>query len=144
MSNRRTATSGAGRLLLPLLGACLWAAVVGYKPVIIVHGLFDSSGDFKNLQRFINEVSARDEQEVCVYVCVFVLGQILWRDCVLQCVDIRHTLQALQLLSTCYQTCTLQCVFCPCINTLYHCAWVSRLFVMSSNAFSLNCRDTQF
>ncbi|KAG7225460.1 hypothetical protein INR49_027454 [Caranx melampygus] len=55
MSNRRTASSGATRLLLPLLGACLWAAVVGYKPVIIVHGLFDSSGDFKNLQRFINE-----------------------------------------------------------------------------------------
>ncbi|KAI3358717.1 hypothetical protein L3Q82_015126 [Scortum barcoo] len=48
-------SSGAARLLWPLLGACLWAAVVGYKPVIIVHGLFDSSGDFKNLQRFINQ-----------------------------------------------------------------------------------------
>ncbi|KAM9737863.1 lysosomal thioesterase PPT2 isoform 1-T1 [Menidia menidia] len=46
---------GAGGLLLPLLGACLWAAALGYKPVIIVHGLFDSSGDFVNLQRFINE-----------------------------------------------------------------------------------------
>lgn len=41
-----------------LLGACLWAAVVAYKPVVIVHGLFDSSGDFIHLQRFINEVSA--------------------------------------------------------------------------------------
>eukprot|EP00064_Thunnus_orientalis_P008449 superscaffoldBa00001002_g8472 len=54
-SRRRGSSSGAVRLLYPLLGACLWAAVVGYKPVIIVHGLFDSSGDFKNLLRFINE-----------------------------------------------------------------------------------------
>ncbi|KAM4539592.1 lysosomal thioesterase PPT2 [Odontesthes bonariensis] len=53
--NRRRRSSGAAGLLCPLLGACLWAAVVGYKPVIIVHGLFDSSGDFINLQRFINE-----------------------------------------------------------------------------------------
>lgn len=52
-SSRRR--SGAVGLLCPLLGACLWAAVVGYRPVIIVHGLFDSSGDFKNLLRFINE-----------------------------------------------------------------------------------------
>lgn len=58
MSSR---SSGAVGLLYPLLGACLWAAVVGYKPVIIVHGLFDSSGDFKNLQRFINEVSGQRE-----------------------------------------------------------------------------------
>ncbi|CAF93932.1 unnamed protein product, partial [Tetraodon nigroviridis] len=42
-------------LLYPLLGACLWASVFGYKPVIIVHGLFDSSEDFKNLKRFINQ-----------------------------------------------------------------------------------------
>uniref|UniRef100_A0A8C6M395 palmitoyl-CoA hydrolase n=1 Tax=Nothobranchius furzeri TaxID=105023 RepID=A0A8C6M395_NOTFU len=48
-------SSGAAALLCPLLGACLWSAVVGYKPVIVVHGLFDSSEDFKNLQRFINE-----------------------------------------------------------------------------------------
>ncbi|XP_018542701.1 lysosomal thioesterase PPT2 isoform X2 [Lates calcarifer] len=56
MSSRsRRRSGGAVGLLYTLLGACLWAAVVGYKPVIIVHGLFDSSGDFKNLQRFINE-----------------------------------------------------------------------------------------
>lgn len=60
-SRRRTSSSGAAGLLHPLLGACLWAAVVGYKPVIIVHGLFDSSGDFKNLQRFINEVSDQNK-----------------------------------------------------------------------------------
>ncbi|KAM6899913.1 lysosomal thioesterase PPT2 [Xenentodon cancila] len=54
-SRRTGGSSGAAALLCPLLGACLWAAVAGYKPVIIVHGLFDSSGDFKNLQRFINE-----------------------------------------------------------------------------------------
>lgn len=54
---RRRSSSGAAGLLWPLLGAYLWASVVGYKPVIIVHGLFDSSGDFINLQRFINEVS---------------------------------------------------------------------------------------
>lgn len=52
---RRRVSEAAG-LLCPLLGACLWAAVVGYKPVVIVHGLFDSSEDFKILQRFINEV----------------------------------------------------------------------------------------
>ncbi|XP_061520320.1 lysosomal thioesterase PPT2 isoform X2 [Phycodurus eques] len=55
MSRRAERSSGAASLLWPLLGACLWAAAVAYKPVIIVHGLFDSSGDFKNLQRFINE-----------------------------------------------------------------------------------------
>uniref|UniRef100_A0A3Q2YQF0 palmitoyl-CoA hydrolase n=1 Tax=Hippocampus comes TaxID=109280 RepID=A0A3Q2YQF0_HIPCM len=52
---KRESNGGAARLLWPLLGACLWAAAVAFKPVIIVHGLFDSSGDFKNLQRFINE-----------------------------------------------------------------------------------------
>uniref|UniRef100_A0A1A8MRP2 palmitoyl-CoA hydrolase n=2 Tax=Nothobranchius TaxID=28779 RepID=A0A1A8MRP2_9TELE len=51
----RSRSSGAAALLCPLLGAVLWSAVVGYKPVIVVHGLFDSSEDFKNLQRFINE-----------------------------------------------------------------------------------------
>lgn len=61
-SPRRTmrsssSSSGVTGLLYPLLVACLWAAVVGYKPVIIIHGLFDSSGDFKNLLRFINQVS---------------------------------------------------------------------------------------
>lgn len=58
-SPRRRGGSGAAGLLYPLLAACLWAAVVAYKPVIIVHGLFDSSGDFINLQRFINEVSGQ-------------------------------------------------------------------------------------
>ncbi|XP_017274961.1 lysosomal thioesterase PPT2 isoform X2 [Kryptolebias marmoratus] len=51
----RRRSSGAAALLWPLLGACLWAAVVGFKPVIVVHGLFDSSEDFKALSVFINE-----------------------------------------------------------------------------------------
>lgn len=59
-SRRRRQGSGVAGLLYPLLGACLWAAVVAHKPVIIVHGLFDSSEDFKNLLRFINEVSPVD------------------------------------------------------------------------------------
>ena len=57
---------GSG-LLWGVIGVCLWAAAVGFKPVIIVHGLFDSSGDFLTLSRFINEV--RHEQNpplVCV------------------------------------------------------------------------------
>lgn len=62
-------SSGAAGLLCPLLGACLWAAVVGYKPVIIVHGLFDSSGDFKNLQRFINEVSDQSKDKLVQCGC---------------------------------------------------------------------------
>lgn len=68
LSNRRRSSSGAAGLLYPLLGACLWAAVVGYKPVIIVHGLFDSSGDFINLQRFINEVSGRNKESVSMWL----------------------------------------------------------------------------
>lgn len=55
--------SGAAGLLCPLLGACLWAAVVAHRPVIIVHGLFDSSGDFKNLLRFINQVSGDPQKK---------------------------------------------------------------------------------
>ncbi|TNN61851.1 Lysosomal thioesterase PPT2-A [Liparis tanakae] len=55
LSRRKRHDSGVSRLLYPLLGACLWASVVGYKPVVIVHGLFDSSGDFIHLQQFINE-----------------------------------------------------------------------------------------
>ncbi|XP_026086023.1 lysosomal thioesterase PPT2 isoform X1 [Carassius auratus] len=43
-------------------GACVWSLVtvcvlcvcVAYKPVIIIHGLFDTSADFINLHRFIN------------------------------------------------------------------------------------------
>lgn len=55
----RQKKSGATRLLWSLFGACLFSAVLGYRPVIIVHGLFDSSGDFVNLLRFINQVSLR-------------------------------------------------------------------------------------
>ena len=54
ISNRRC---GAARLLWPVFGACLVVAVIGYKPVVIVHGLFDSPGAFVNLMRFINQVS---------------------------------------------------------------------------------------
>ncbi|CAB1321119.1 unnamed protein product [Coregonus sp. 'balchen'] len=53
VSSRRK--SGATRLLWSLFGACLVAAVIGYKPVVIVHGLFDSSGEFVELLRFINQ-----------------------------------------------------------------------------------------
>lgn len=64
-SRRRSrSSSGAAGLLCPLLGACLWATVVGYKPVIIVHGLFDGSEDFKNLLRFINQVSGPNREEL--------------------------------------------------------------------------------
>ncbi|XP_046874803.1 lysosomal thioesterase PPT2 [Hypomesus transpacificus] len=52
ISNRRC---GAARLLWPVFGACLVVAVIGYKPVVIVHGLFDSPGAFVNLMRFINQ-----------------------------------------------------------------------------------------
>ncbi|MEQ2160616.1 hypothetical protein GOODEAATRI_001126 [Goodea atripinnis] len=61
-SRTRRRFSGAAGLLWPLLVACLWAAVVGYKPVIIVHGLFDSSEDFKTLKRFINEADSFVEE----------------------------------------------------------------------------------
>ncbi|KAM9415032.1 lysosomal thioesterase PPT2-A-like isoform 2-T2 [Salvelinus alpinus] len=46
---------GVTRLLWTLFGACLVATVIGYKPVVIVHGLFDSSGVFVELLRFINQ-----------------------------------------------------------------------------------------
>lgn len=98
-SPRRRRESGPAGLLYPLLGACLWAAVVGYKPVIIVHGLFDSSGDFKILERFINEVSDRNEETPfhCGY-CV----DIMYRA--------RHlhvVLQGLTLYSMCCGPCSL-------------------------------------
>ncbi|XP_068431545.1 lysosomal thioesterase PPT2 [Clinocottus analis] len=54
LNRRRRQFSGVTGLLYPLLGACLWASVVGYKPVVIVHGLFDSSEDFIHLKNFIN------------------------------------------------------------------------------------------
>ncbi|XP_066525854.1 lysosomal thioesterase PPT2 [Hoplias malabaricus] len=34
---------------------CVLSAVWAHKPVIIVHGLFDSSADFTNLNKFINQ-----------------------------------------------------------------------------------------
>ncbi|XP_043090046.1 lysosomal thioesterase PPT2 [Puntigrus tetrazona] len=37
-----------------LLAVCVLCVCVAYKPVIIIHGLFDSSADFINLHRFIN------------------------------------------------------------------------------------------
>ncbi|XP_048849384.1 lysosomal thioesterase PPT2 [Brienomyrus brachyistius] len=46
--------AAAAWMLWPLVGACMAVAVLGYKPVIVVHGLFDSSSDFENLLRFIN------------------------------------------------------------------------------------------
>ncbi|KAJ8273795.1 hypothetical protein GJAV_G00105600 [Gymnothorax javanicus] len=52
---RDSSRGGAVGVLWPLLLICLAATVIGYKPVIIVHGLFDSSSDFVNLLRFINE-----------------------------------------------------------------------------------------
>ncbi|XP_076862156.1 lysosomal thioesterase PPT2 [Brachyhypopomus gauderio] len=48
-------TCGQTRLLWTLLGSCLLSAVFAYKPVIVVHGLFDSSADFADLNRFINQ-----------------------------------------------------------------------------------------
>ncbi|XP_004073825.1 lysosomal thioesterase PPT2 [Oryzias latipes] len=42
-------------LFMPLLCACFWAGGSAYKPVIIVHGLFDSPKNLLNLQRFISE-----------------------------------------------------------------------------------------
>ena len=78
-SRRRRRSSGAAGLLYPLLGACLWAAVVGYKPVIIVHGLFDSSGEFIHLQRFINVVSGRNKERLFECCCfVDILEQIIY------------------------------------------------------------------
>ncbi|XP_039530439.1 lysosomal thioesterase PPT2-A-like [Pimephales promelas] len=37
-----------------LVAVCVLCVCVAYKPVIIVHGLFDTSADFINLHRFIN------------------------------------------------------------------------------------------
>lgn len=77
---RRNSTGsgcGVAALLYPLLGACLWASVLGYKPVVIIHGLFDSSGDFKNLLRFINQVSDCSGSDwifyflcLCLVICI--------------------------------------------------------------------------
>lgn len=43
-------------LLLSLFLLKCSVCVLGYKPVIIIHGLFDTSADFINLKRFINQV----------------------------------------------------------------------------------------
>jgi len=40
-----------------LVAVCVLCVCVAYKPVIIVHGLFDTSADFINLHRFINLVN---------------------------------------------------------------------------------------
>lgn len=80
---RRSSTGGSSccgvaALLYPLLGACLWASVLGYKPVVIIHGLFDSSGDFKNLLRFINQVSDRGGGEwICFSLFMFLLCALI-------------------------------------------------------------------
>lgn len=63
-----SSSSGVTGLLYPLLVACLWAEVVGYKPVVIVHGLFDSSVDFKNLLRFINQVSGPGDRARLAFI----------------------------------------------------------------------------
>lgn len=63
-SSNNNNNSEAHGLLYPLLLLYLCASVVSYKPVVIVHGLFDSSGDFRNLLRFINEVGAYHELKV--------------------------------------------------------------------------------
>uniref|UniRef100_A0A8B9Q507 Lysosomal thioesterase PPT2 n=1 Tax=Apteryx owenii TaxID=8824 RepID=A0A8B9Q507_APTOW len=47
-------------LLLLLLGLLLLGLAApggSYRPVIVVHGLFDSPADFRHLRAFINEVS---------------------------------------------------------------------------------------
>ncbi|XP_026884335.2 lysosomal thioesterase PPT2 isoform X1 [Electrophorus electricus] len=46
---------GQTRLLWTLLGSCFLSTVFGYKPVVVVHGLFDSSADFTDLNQFINQ-----------------------------------------------------------------------------------------
>ncbi|MCJ8735566.1 hypothetical protein PDJAM_G00248710 [Pangasius djambal] len=38
-----------------LLLSSVCVCVLGYKPVIVIHGLFDTSADFINLQRYINQ-----------------------------------------------------------------------------------------
>ncbi|KAG7469624.1 hypothetical protein MATL_G00130790 [Megalops atlanticus] len=47
--------NGSAKLLSTFLGVCFAVAVVGYKPVIIVHGLFDGSKEFTYLVRLINQ-----------------------------------------------------------------------------------------
>lgn len=42
--------------VFPLLAVCVLCVCLAYKPVIIVHGLFDSSSNFNALISFINAV----------------------------------------------------------------------------------------
>ncbi|KAL4629624.1 lysosomal thioesterase PPT2-like [Arapaima gigas] len=55
-SSRRSGRGcrGSPWMLPPLVCAWLAAAVAAYRPVVVVHGLFDSSSDFDNLLRFID------------------------------------------------------------------------------------------
>lgn len=75
-----SSSSGVTGLLYPLLVACLWAEVVGYKPVVIVHGLFDSSGDFKNLQRFINQVSDPGDRARLAFFFLIIIIVVVFVD----------------------------------------------------------------
>ncbi|KAK6469580.1 lysosomal thioesterase PPT2 [Huso huso] len=51
VNNKRSSATGCCTLLLLIV----LNAVYCYKPIIIVHGLFDSSSDFKTLLGYINE-----------------------------------------------------------------------------------------
>ncbi|XP_051526796.1 lysosomal thioesterase PPT2-A-like isoform X2 [Myxocyprinus asiaticus] len=44
-----------GVCMWSLLAVCVLCVCVAYKPVIVVHGLFDSSANFINLNKFINQ-----------------------------------------------------------------------------------------
>ncbi|XP_064206323.1 lysosomal thioesterase PPT2-A-like [Anguilla rostrata] len=54
-SFRGTRRSGASGFICMLLSVSFAVYVVGYKPVIIVHGLFDSPKELVNLSRFISK-----------------------------------------------------------------------------------------
>ncbi|KAJ8354529.1 hypothetical protein SKAU_G00220960 [Synaphobranchus kaupii] len=54
-SFRDTRRSGASQLICMLLSVSLAVEIVGYKPVIIVHGLFDSSKELVDLTRLIKK-----------------------------------------------------------------------------------------
>ncbi|XP_051949400.1 lysosomal thioesterase PPT2-A-like isoform X3 [Xyrauchen texanus] len=44
-----------GVCMWSLLAVCVLCVCVAYKPVIVIHGLFDSSANFFNLHKFINQ-----------------------------------------------------------------------------------------
>lgn len=59
LREKNAASSGFTCCWLLLLSLSLLkcsVCVLGCKPVIIIHGLFDTSADFINLKRFINQV----------------------------------------------------------------------------------------